>query len=255
MRGLVCAVVLIGLAPAVRANTVVFATGTQLLGGYTENARAAFDIDNTAHTITVYLLNLVADPTNVDQAIGSLRFSIDGAGAPIPSMGLASGAVFDINSGGVIKNVATETTNVWQTTGSAQGSGEQVTLCAVCTSGGTTGLIVGGPAVSGKYDSADPTLRGTSGAPWIIGSGAAYSSGALAGLDTSPSWVITFPTGTNLSSIVITNVIFGFGESANYGWNDITVPVETPELSPTILIGTGLGLLALAVGVRRLRRS
>jgi hypothetical protein len=247
--------VLIGLTPAVRANTIVFATGTQMLGGYAENAQATFDINNTTNTITVTLLNLTLDPTNVDQAIGSLRFSIDGAGAPVPSMGLASGAVFDINSGGVIKNAATETTNVWQTTGSAQGSGEQVTLCAVCASGGTSGLIVGGPAASGKYDSADATLRGSSGAPWIIGSGAAYSYGAFAGLNTSPSWVITFPSGTNLSSIVITNVIFGFGESANYGWNYITVPVENPELSPTILIGTGLGLLTIVLGVRHLRRS
>jgi hypothetical protein len=254
MWGLACAAVLLGLAPTVRANTVVFATGTQLLGGYAENAQATFDINNTTHTITVSLLNLTVDPTNVDQAIGSLRFSIDGAGAPIPSMGLASDAVFDINSGGVIKNAATDTSNIWQTTGVAQGSGEQVTLCAVCANGGTAGLIVGGPAASGKYDSADGTLRGSSGAPWIIGSGVTYPYGAFTGLNTSPSWVITFPTGTNLSSIVITNVIFGFGESANYGWDDITVPVETPELSPTILIGTGLGLLAVSAGVRRLRR-
>jgi hypothetical protein len=246
---------LAGSVPAIRGNTVVFATGTQMLGGYAENAQATFDINNTAHTITVSLLNLIVDPTNVDQAIGSLRFSIDGAGAPIPSMGLASGAVFDINSGGVIKNAATETTNVWETNGVAQGSGEQVTLCAVCANGGTAGLIVGGSAASGKYDSADGTLRGSSGAPWIIGSGSAYASGAFAGLNTSPSWVITFPTGTNLSSIVITNVIFGFGESADYGWNSITVPVETPELSPTILIGIGLGLLALAARVVHLRRS
>ena len=74
-------------------------------------------------------------------------------------------------------------------------------------------------------------------------------------MDTTPDFTITFPTTTNLSNVVITNVIFGFGESANYGWNYITVPVETPELSPTILIGSGLGLLVLARGVRRLRRS
>src|SRR4051794_5873012 len=106
-----------------RANTVVFATGAQMLGGYAENASAAFDINNTTHTITVHLLNLQLNPTDVDQAIGSIRFTIDDAGAPLPSMGTASGTVLDINSGGVIKNVAAMTTNVWQISASPQGSG------------------------------------------------------------------------------------------------------------------------------------
>ena len=48
-------------------------------------------------------------------------------------------------------------------------------------------------------------------------------------MDTTPDFTITFPSTTNLSNVVITNVIFGFGESPNYGWNSITVPVETPE--------------------------
>ena len=73
-------------------------------------------------------------------------------------------------------------------------------------------------------------------------------------MDTTPDFTITFPAITNLSNVVITNVIFGFGESANYGWNSITVPVETPEPDSAILFGTGLALVALAVGARRLRR-
>jgi hypothetical protein len=224
-----------------------------MLGGHAENASATFDINNTTHTITVHLLNLQLNPTDVDQAIGSLRFTIDSAGAPVPSMGLASGTVLDINSGGVIKNVTAMTTSIWQTSALAQGSGEQIALCAVCISGGTAGLIVGGPPASGKYDAADSTLRGATGAPWIIGSGASYASGALAGVDTSPAWVINFGT-TNLSNVVITNVIFSFGEDANYGWNSITVPQETPEPGSRILIGIGLALVALATGSRRFRR-
>src|SRR5260370_18545869 len=171
MVRLVCAAVLFELAPSVQGNTVEFATGTQLLGGFAENAQATFDINNTTHTITVQLLNLTVDPANVDQAIGSLRFSIDAAGAPIPSMGIASGAVFDINSGGVIKNVAAESTNVWQPAGLPQGSGEQVTRCAVWHGGGTAGLIVGGAPASGKDGSAGGTLKGRSGAPSCIGGG------------------------------------------------------------------------------------
>ena len=53
-----------------------------MLGGYAENAQATFDINNTTHTITVHLLNLQLNPTDVDQAIGSLRFTLTGAGTP-----------------------------------------------------------------------------------------------------------------------------------------------------------------------------
>ncbi len=73
-------------------------------------------------------------------------------------------------------------------------------------------------------------------------------------MDTTPDFTITFPSITNLSSVVITNVIFGFGESANYGWNSIAVPVETPEPDTAILFGTGLCLIAIGVGARHFRR-
>jgi hypothetical protein len=201
----------------------------------------------------VHLLNLQFDPWDVHQAVGSVRFTINGAGAPVPSMETAGGTVLDINSGGVIKNVAAMTTNIWQTSALPQGSGEQIALGAVCASGGTTGLIVAGPAASGKYDAADTTLKGSTGMPWIIGSGASYASGALARVDASPARVITFGT-TNLSNVMITNVIFGFGKDANYGWNSIIVPQETPEPDSRILIGSGLLLVALAASARRLRR-
>jgi len=252
-RVAVCVALLLAATTTGRANSVVFATGAQMLGGYAENASATFDINNSTHTITVHLLNLQFDPLDVHQAIGSVRFTINGAGAPVPSMETASGTVLDINSGGVIKNVAAMTTNVWQTAALLQGSGEQIALCAVCASGGTTGLIVGGPAASGKYDAADATLKGPTGTPWIIGSGASYASGALAGVDALPAWVINLGA-TNLSNVVITNVIFGFGEDANYGWNSITVAQETPEPDSAILFGTGLALMALAAAARRLRR-
>ncbi len=264
MTGLVCALVLIGLAPALRANTVVFATGTQLLAGYAENAQATFDINNTTHTITVHLLNLQLNPTDVDQAIGSLRFTLTGAGNPTPTSTTPTGisdTILDISNSGTPTKVAAQTSTVWRDSASAQASGWQIALCAVCTAGGTNGLIIGGPnaTINGKYAAADTTLKAGTTAQWIIGSGLTYTgtgtNNRLAGMDTTPDFTITFPTTTNLSNVVITNVIFGFGESANYGWNTITVPVETPELSSTILFGSGLGLLALGFGVRHLRRS
>ena len=261
---LFCAALLVGCVPAIQANTVAFATGTQMLGGYAENAQATFDINDTTHTITVHLLNLQLNPTDVDQAIGSLRFTLNGAGNPAPTSATPTGisdTILDISNSGTPTKVAAQTTTIWQDSASAQASGWQIALCAVCVAGGTNGLIIGGPnaTINGKYSNADATLTAGNTAQWIIGSGLTYTGNGtnnrLSGMDTTPDFTITFPAITNLSNVVITNVIFGFGESANYGWNDITVPVETPELSPTILIGTGLGLLAVAVGARRLRRS
>ncbi len=103
---------LVGCVPAVRANTVVFATGAQLLGGYAENAQATFDINNTTHTITVHLLNLQLNPTDVDQAIGSLRFTLTGAGNPTPTSTTPTGisdTILDINNSGTPTKVAAET--------------------------------------------------------------------------------------------------------------------------------------------------
>ena len=254
---------LVGLATTGRANTVVFATGTQLLGGYAENASATFDINNTTHTITVHLLNLQFDPTNVDQAIGSLRFTMTGAGTPTPNAtpsGINDTRLDINNSNGTPLNVSPETTTVWQTSASSQAGSWQVALCAVCSGGGTDGLIIGGPdaIINGKYASADTTLRGGNTAQWIIGSGLTYTGNGvnnrLAGMGTSPAFTITFPAITNLSNVVITNVIFGFGEDANYGWNSITVSQETPEPDSAILFGTGLALIALAAAARRFRR-
>src|SRR5215467_2543354 len=114
---LACVVLLDVLAPTNWANTVVFATGTQMLGGYAENAQATFDINNSTHTITVHLLNLQLNPTDVDQAIGSLRFTLNGAGTPVPNPALTgiSNTRLDINnSNGTPNNVSQETTTVWQ---------------------------------------------------------------------------------------------------------------------------------------------
>jgi hypothetical protein len=258
----VCVALLLGLAAAGRANTVVFATGTQMLGGYAENASATFDINNTTHTITVHLLNLEFNPTDVDQALGSLRFTLNGAGTPTPNAtptGI-SDTRLDITNSGTPTSVAAETTTVWRTSASAQPTGWQVALCAVCASGGTDGLIIGGPnaTINGKYAAADSTLKAGTTAQWIIGSGLTYtgtgSGNRLAGHDTVPDFTITFPAITNLSNVVITNVIFGFGESANYGWNSVMVPQETPEPDSAILFGTGLALVALAACARRFRR-
>ena len=70
---------------SLRANSISFATGTQLLSGLAENASAEFEINDSTHSITIHLLNLLNDPTSANQAIGSLRFTLAGAGTPVPN--------------------------------------------------------------------------------------------------------------------------------------------------------------------------
>ena len=251
---LVCATVAIGLAPAGRANTVVFATGAQTPLGVAVDASATFDINT--NSITVTLLNLTLNPTDVNQAIGSLRFTINGTtGTLTPTIASNSGTTFGVASGKTIISPTAESGTTWTTTPS---SGQQVVLCVVCATfvTGTPGLILGGPSEpSDKYAAANPSLRtGTSG-QWIIGTNQTYTGAqSFATFDVTPSWVINFTAGIDPNTVVITNVIFGFGKTAGYGTEFVTVEQETPEPGSVILFGIGLGLLVIAAGARRLRR-
>ncbi len=260
--------VFMGLVSVGCANTVQFATGPQKIGSLAENATATFVIDNTSatHSITVTLLNLVANPTNSNEPIRSLRFTIGNAGTPTPTMGTVVDTKLDISSNGSPTNVSQVGTSPWGISTLSQGvNWEQLALCTVCThpNGRANGLVIGGPNGTGsraKYSSsASPSLRDNVNAGrWLIGSGSslAYISGSpFYGKNVLPSWTINVGT-TDLSSLKITNVIFGFGESSttDYGWGTITVPQETPEPDSVILFGTGIALVAIAAGVRRWRR-
>jgi PEP-CTERM motif len=253
---LVCAMVVIGVVPAGWANTVVFATGPQNLTlnsiVYPENATATFDITSTG--ITVHLLNLTVNPFSVNQAIGSLQFTINGAtGTLTPTIGSHSDVTFGLDGSGGIHTPASQPTTTWSAS-LVPLSTTAVALCVVCNSTATADLIVGGPLEpTDKYTLAGTSLTTTNN-QWIIGSGITYATGQkFATFDTSPAWLINFGAGVDLTNVVITNVIFGFGEGAPYGSGFLPAE-EVPEPGSVILFGTGLGLLAIAAGARRLRR-
>ena len=245
--------------PAAMASTIGFATGPQSLTAsgktYSENAIAWFTV--TSHSITVQLINLIVNPSDLDQAIGSLRFTVSGVtGTTTSATTTASFTDISLNSSGSLTGVTDRTSTLWQTTPTLQGTTLQMTMCAVCATGGASAkeLILGSPngtnGATGSYAAADFKSTGQ----WVIGSGLTYTSGALKGHITTPSWTINLPN-ANLSTVVISNVVFGFGDaSSNYGWDTFTVPQETPEPDSLILFGTGLALVALAAGTKRMHR-
>ena len=93
------------------------------------------------------LLNLQLNPSDVDQAIGSLRFTLTGAGTP-PQRNTHRHQRYPARhhqQWNPLPRCRPRPSTVWQTSASAQSTGWQVALCAVCAAGGTNGLIIGGP--------------------------------------------------------------------------------------------------------------
>jgi hypothetical protein len=237
-------------APA-QASTIIFATGVQHLTSDI-NVRAQFDIDNTAQTVTIHLLNLQVNPAGITSVLGSVRFNITGAGTtPTPNGTIGS----NISTFGVDKNgnpVTQSGTNTWTANNIG---GNTIGFCTVCASGGNNDLVIGGPNASGLYTGNNSV--GPAHSPFIIGSGLSYSApSVLAGLNTAPSWTIHFNGITQGQSVTISNVIFGFGTGTNYGTDFYTMPnyteYDAPEPESNIMVVTGLGLVLAAVAMRRI---
>jgi hypothetical protein len=237
---------------AARANTIVFATGVQHLTSEI-SAEAQFDIDTTAQTVTIHLLNLENNPSGITSVLGSLRFNITGAGAtPAPVEVSDNVSTFGIDGSGnpFTQNAA----DAWK---ASNIGGNTIAFCTTCANGGNNVLIIGGPNASGTY-TGNGSIRSHS--PFIIGSGQVYSSpSALAGLDTAPSWTFKFSGITPGQPVVISNVVFGFGTGQNYGTDFYTMQtyteIDAPEPETYVLGMTGFGLMLASAALRRFGRS
>jgi hypothetical protein len=245
------------LAPTARANSIIFASGIQHIGSDNAeiNVRAQFDIDSTSKTVTLYLLNLEADPAAITSVLGSLRFDISGAGtSPAPTIANYGFSTFDIDKNG---NPAADNSapgNLWK---ASNIGGDTIAFCATCASGGNKEMLIGGPGITGTY-----TGNGSIGpahSPFIIASNANYPSGVLAGLDTSPSWVLHFDGISTVTPVTISNLTFGFGTGTNYGTDFFTIPdfteSDVPEPKSKLMVVSGLGLVLLSVAARRSLRA
>ena len=128
--------------PTLHASTIIFATGPRQVGGREINVTASFDFNFTAQTVTISLLNLEANPTDISQTLGSLRFNIANADPTLTYQNSTIGT-FDIDNQGRPKT--DNRANSWAANNIG---GNTIGFCAVCASGGTgiPELIIGGPA-------------------------------------------------------------------------------------------------------------
>lgn len=250
-------VLLVGfcLSSAATAYPIIFATGpTTTTGGAQVNATASFTFDTTAHSITIQLLNLQLNPRSVAQLISGVEFDLTNlSGSVAPSINSATVGTFDVDGNG--NPVADSQSTHWVTKTLGSNS---VSLCEICKGGGGNGpseLIIGGPdpatGTSYQYTNAAGSIAGNGPHnPFILGSGAGYSTTALKGLNSAPTWVISVPQLTITTGI--SQVRFFFGTT--YGADEVVDnSFYTPEPGPAVLIGGGLALIALGRVSRKKR--
>jgi hypothetical protein len=233
------------------ASTIIFATGPQQVGGYEVNVKATFDFDYTAQTVTISLLNLESNPTDIAQTLGSVRFDIAGASGT-PTYVSSSIGTFDIDNLGRPKSDYRP--NSWS---ASNIGGNTIGFCGVCAAGGVgvPDLVIGGPDSNLRYSNDDGSLKyRNKPEPFIISSDDTYTSSALQSLDTSPSWVYRLSNMT--PNVMVSNVFLGFGEGAAYGSASYFMPnyteYDVPEPPSGILSIAGLGI---AAGARRYLHS
>ncbi len=265
-------------APAANANTFIFQSGGPVMETSGLNApgpgslidvSATLTLDSANQTITVSLLNLLAhdsiDISGIIQAIGAFDFTLSN-----PGSGVTSGfqAVTAAESGGTYLNISTSGTTI-QTSPGSWGAGKMAVaaaggttgnlfpavvantyrLCVICgtnsgitSSGSPKGMLISGPNSSGAYPGSGGSLNNAH-SPFLLASGDTYTSGTLAGKNSSPSWVLSLPANTLTSLTTVSSATFYFGSLPyEYQFTD-NIP-DTPEPASVLLMVSGLGLVA-----------
>jgi hypothetical protein len=234
-----------GCAVPLRANTILFATGPISLAGKPVNATASFSINDIADTITISMVNLQNNPMAAGQLISGISFTLSHLATTSPTATIVTerATEIEIDRMGRITEVEARTDTDWKVLPVAT---NRYDLCQVCNgSGHPDNLLIGGPASNGVYTSANGSIAGNGPHnPFILASGSLYTTGPLAGADSTPFWTIHL-NGVEPATYV-SSVTFRFGTS--YG--ALTAAGEevtaTPEPGTIALMGgASLALFAL----------
>ncbi|HTS30041.1 MAG TPA: PEP-CTERM sorting domain-containing protein [Bryobacteraceae bacterium] len=239
---------LIFVVPA-RSTTYEFITapGATTSNGstsYPVDIEAILNVNTVSQTIVIQLLNLESNPTDALQELGSIQISFSGlnSSTTAPSVTASSFTAVNITSNLSQPTVVTPTpATAWHSAQTPSSTATEI-FCANCPTGGNKQLLIGGPSTflgfPLPYLNADSSITASADQPEVIASGQTYTSGNLAGVNTSPQWTLFVPElGSNTR---ITAVTFGFG--TNWGASGSTVAgqlVAIPEPGSASLILMG----------------
>jgi len=255
------------------AYTIKFSTGPITLGsGLPDNAEADItaNFGGTGTTIIISLLNKQLDPKGITSAISGVEIDFANlSGAATASLSSTTASTFTINANGSITGAANVTSTAWlvETNASDPGAGysaNTVALCVVCKNvNGTsppTQLVIGGPATNKPapygYDDGNNSITSNH-SPYILGSGDTflYPTGTpLAGMNTTPTWVINLPQFQATTRITAVRFYFGSAYIVSTQEADATI-VVTPEPGPIAMVIGGIVLVAAGRWRRRTSHS
>jgi hypothetical protein len=229
MKSISLAGAIIAIAlPASASQIFVTPTGATTSGGAV-NAQATFTA--SAGSLSVTLVDLFANPTDVAQLLSDLDFTVSLTGTTTLT---SSGSLITVNADGSTTAGATGSTG-W--TFSSLG-GNNYTLCDICGGGsGPANLIIG----PGPYTNANGSIAGNGPHNPFINQTATF----------------TLSNSSITADTTVSNVVFSFGTVSGInvpgGPPQGDVPGGVPEPA-TAALG-GIGLVLTAVGVRARRRA
>lgn len=148
------------LAPSFLAVTLTCAaqqcTGSGTVAGSTVAATANFQVTDGSVSVTV--ANNVADPTSAGQLLNGVAFTLS-SGQTVGTLASSSAFIRRVDKTGSFSDSGPSATG-WALGSDFNGGLE---LCVLCTDLGGIGpshLLIGDPASSGTYASANPSIRG-----------------------------------------------------------------------------------------------
>jgi len=212
------------------ADSFAFATpGGSSTGGGPVSASAV--LTTSAGQISITLMDLQANPTDIAQTISNLDFVLS-SGITTGTLTSSSGQQITVNSNGTF-TIGPTTSTGWGLNQNVNGGLQLDALGFV----GPAGLIIGPPGGGGVYNNANGSIAGNAPHNPLINQTATF--------------VISNASIT--SSTSVTSVTFSFGTTA--GVNVAGVPDSTAVPEPTTLTLVAIGLLFLGVRARTRRRS
>jgi hypothetical protein len=175
----------------------------------------------SANTLTITLVNLEANPTDVAQAISDLSFGLS-SGQTSGSLTSSSGIERTVNSNGTFTDGAVPVDTGWSLAG--------LSLDVLGTPIGPAHLVIGPPGPGSNYSNANGSIAGN-------GPHNPFLEGDV-------SFTINIPGLTANDSV--NSATFSFGTSGNVNVPGVVVPPVVPDGGATlILLGGAVSALGL----------